>query len=121
MTWYIYQGEDLKRDQKLIFPFYRSLDEGYSPQALIFRDELIQCEAIQPAKHPKEGVTKTNCVLTSDLTGVDVSHFKTKTTAKGAIYYDVYYNLAVTIEAAVMRFSLEIDGKEIGSVTAAYE
>ncbi|MCJ1283392.1 hypothetical protein MMC26_002720 [Xylographa opegraphella] len=121
MTWYIYQGEDLKRDQKLIFPFYRSLEENFPPKALIFTDELIQCEAIQPAKYPRAGVTRTNCVLTSDLTGVDRSHFKRQTSTKGATYYDVYYNLAVTIEAAVMKFSLEIDGKEIGSVTAAYE
>ncbi len=26
MTWYIYIGEDLKRDQKIKFPFYRTLD-----------------------------------------------------------------------------------------------
>ncbi|MCJ1377667.1 hypothetical protein MMC17_000763 [Xylographa soralifera] len=121
MTWYIYQGEDLKRDQKLTFPFYHSLEENFPPKALIFTDELIQCEAVQPAKYPKQGVTNVNCVLTSDLTGVDRSHFKTKTSTRGAIYYDVYYNLAVTIEAAVMKFSLEINGKEIGSVTAAYE
>jgi hypothetical protein len=43
MTWYIGVGEDLHRDQKIRFPFYRSVDKNYSPADLIFTDNLIEC------------------------------------------------------------------------------
>lgn len=121
MTWYIYQGEDLKRDQKLKFPFYRSLEDGFSSDSLVFDDELIQCETLQPAKYPKEGLTRTNCQLTADLRNVDRSVFKKKMSLQNGTYYEVHYDLVVTIQAAVMKFSLEIDGKEMGSVEALYE
>ena len=122
MTWYIYQGDDLQRDQKITLPFYRSVDEDNLEQSLIFTDELMQCETLQPVKYPKAGVTKVNCSLTANLTGVDRSFFKRKMKASGlGYYYEVHYNLAVTTQAAVMKFSLEINGKEMGSVEASYK
>lgn len=121
MTWYIYQGEDLERDQKIIFPFYRSLEDGFTNDRLIFKDELVQCETMQPAAYPREGVTKPNCTLTADLRTVDRSHFKARTGPNGKLYHDVFYDLAITIQSATMKFGLEIGGVEIGSVAARYE
>ena len=121
MTWYIYQGEDLSRSQRIPFPFYRSLDAPLTSSALVFTDELIACESLLAAKYPKEGVTKVNCVLTADLSGVDRALFRKKTSLEGKEYFEVHYSLVVTIMPAVMRFSLEVEGKEMGSVEAKYD
>lgn len=43
MTWYISIGDDISRDQKIRFPFNRSLDVDYSPSDLIFTDQLYEC------------------------------------------------------------------------------
>jgi hypothetical protein len=39
----------------------------------------------------------------------------------GKNYVDVNYSLVVTLSSAIMKFSLEVKGKEIGSVTAEYK
>ena len=121
MTWYIYQGEDLERDHKIIFPFYRSLDDGFSPDRLIFKDELMQSESIQPPLYPKHGLTTPNCTLIADLRNVDRSLFRARSGHNGKVYHDVYYDLAITLQSAGMKFSLEIGGEEIGSVEAKYD
>lgn len=35
--------------------------------------------------------------------------------------YDVSFDLCVTLESAIMKFSMEINGKEMGSVYANYD
>ncbi len=121
MTWYIYQGEDLKRDQRVVFPFYQSVEEDYGPDDLIFDDSLIHSEAIRAVKNPTEGVTKGNCSLKADLRKIPRKHFLRRTAPDRRPYYDIRYDLAVTVQSAAMKFSLEIDGKELGSVEASYE
>jgi hypothetical protein len=120
MTWYIRRGEDLKRTEKLRFSFYRSLHDGFDDDDLIFRDELLQCESDEAPVHPGPMVT-VNCVLEADLTGVDRSSFKKKVGMHGATYWNVEYDLVVTMMPAMMKFSLEIKGKEMGSVAAKYD
>jgi hypothetical protein len=115
MTWFIFRGEDLKRDQRILFPFYRRLAAGFLETQLIFHDELITDESVLSSPHPKEGVTKTNCRLTAGLTQVDRSHFENSQGSDGKSYVDVHYDLVVTVSSAVMKFSLEIKGKELGS------
>lgn len=39
----------------------------------------------------------------------------------GQVYYDVYYNLTIKFDSAIMRFSSEVGGKEMGSVDAKYD
>lgn len=36
-------GEDIERDQEILFSFYRIVEEDYSPEDLIFDHELIEC------------------------------------------------------------------------------
>lgn len=43
MTWFINIGDDILRDQKIKFSFFRSIDEDYSPRDLIFKDTLFEC------------------------------------------------------------------------------
>lgn len=106
----------------MVFPFYRTLEEGFVDHSLIFRDELLHCDISVAPKWPTVGVTKRNCSLTADLRSADRRLFKKVPKWDGTGYgYQVHYNLVVTTKAANMKFSLEVAGKEIGSVAAAYE
>lgn len=44
MMWYIKKGEDLRRNQKVTFPFFREVDAGYLPDDLVFDSELYDCD-----------------------------------------------------------------------------
>jgi hypothetical protein len=122
MTWYIFRGEDLMREQSIKFPFFRTLPGSYADDSLIFEDELVQSEAKVPPVHPGPGLTSINCTLTADLRNVDRSQFAQVTGSDGEKYVKVYYDLVISIQTgAVMKFSLEIKGKEIGTVIAKYD
>lgn len=121
MYWYIHRGEDMRRDRKIIFPFKYSLEDDYTPSKLIFTESLYECSLDQAVKYPKKGVTSRNCRLTADLTSVSKHHFQKLTALDGMPYYDVHYDLVISTKTAIMKFSLEVDGKEMGSVEASYE
>lgn len=121
ITWFILKGEDLKRDKKILFPFYRTLPEDFSSADLTFQDDLTMDESAKASPYPKEGVTKLNCTLTCDLSSVDRQYFKKRTGVDGRAYVDVHYDLVVTTKSAMMKFSLEVQGRELGSVEANYD
>ncbi|KAI9882584.1 MAG: hypothetical protein M1823_005673 [Watsoniomyces obsoletus] len=114
------KGDDLKRDQKVIFPFCRSVEANYNPDDLIFHDKLMHSEAIRPVKYPTSGITKVNCSMMSDLSKVPRKHFVRRTAYDGRPYYDIHFDLVVRLQSAVMTFSLESNGEELGSVEANY-
>ncbi|KUJ08980.1 uncharacterized protein LY89DRAFT_701518 [Mollisia scopiformis] len=120
-TWYINSGQDLKRDQTIRFPFYRSLAEGYHNYQLIFYDDLIQSEDEDAPVHPSAAATRTNCTLTADLRAVPLNTFTRNVGTDGITYHQVHYHLVIKIESAVMKVSLEINGQEMGTVDAKYE
>ncbi|KAM3086123.1 hypothetical protein ACMFMF_000078 [Clarireedia jacksonii] len=120
MTWYIRRGEDLKRTEKLRFSFYRTLHDDFDDGDLVFKDELLQCASGEAPVHPGP-LVKVNCVLKADLTSVDRSSFKKNVGLLGETFWDVHYDLVVEMMPAMMRFSLEIKGKEMGSVTTKYD
>ncbi|KAI1417493.1 actin-like ATPase domain-containing protein [Hypoxylon sp. FL1857] len=120
-TWYIYTGEDLKRDQKIKFPFVRSIAvDSHTSNDFVFKDDLLSSDNTSAPAYPGRD-TRVNCTLTADLTHMDKSVFKTQRGADGRTYYRVQYNLVVSTTAANMKFSLEFGGKEMGSVEATYE
>ncbi|KIX02411.1 uncharacterized protein Z518_08352 [Rhinocladiella mackenziei CBS 650.93] len=121
MTWYIEKGEDLQREQKISFPFFRRLPYDYQDSDLVFTDTLYSDESARANNYPKEGIVKANCTLSADLRSIDRSMLKEKVCADGKTYVDVNYDLVVSLKSALMRFSLEIKGKEFGSVAAKYE
>jgi len=120
MTWYIFQGDDIERDQEIKFRFYRAIKSDYTENDLIFEDELIQSEAINPPKYPGQGATKANCNLTADFRKVPNTQFHSEVDKNGRGYYEVHYDLVVTLKTASMRFSAQIDGRDVGSVDAKY-
>jgi hypothetical protein len=121
MTWYINRGDDIKKDQTIKLPFLRTLSDNYNEQNLVFTDELLQSEMNTAPPYPVDRITKVNCTLTADLRTVDRSLFKKRTGADGLTYYDVHYDLVITMQPAIMKFSLEFRGKEMGSVVASYD
>ncbi|KAL2066732.1 hypothetical protein VTL71DRAFT_2804 [Oculimacula yallundae] len=120
MTWFIERGDDIERDQTIRFPFYRRLPEGFSPSSLVFYDTLYQNESKTAPTHRWRSETKSNCSLKADLTNVDRNIFPRFMGVDNIVYYDVTYDLAITMKSAVMKFSLEMGGIEMGTVDAEY-
>lgn len=121
MTWYIEKGEDLSREQKIRFPFFRRLAENFPEDHLILEDTLYSDESVRVNKWPNENVVQTNCTLSADLRTIDRSLLKKATSGDGRPYLDLNYDLVVSLKSALMKFSLEIKGKEFGSIVAKYE
>lgn len=115
------QGEDLQRDQRVEFSFYRKLPRDFGPNDLIFVDELLECTEIEAVKYPADGVTKINCRMEADLRGVPRSEFEDRVSVDGIPYVTISYKLVITTKTAKMKFSMEIKGKELGKVDAVYE
>jgi hypothetical protein len=122
MTWYINTGDDLVRSHPIRFPFCRTLPDGYSSSQLIFKTNLLQSEAKIAPIYPSSSATPTNCTLTADLTSVDPNTFKKKLGVEDKKeYWEVHYDICITVQPAVMRFSLEVQRKEMGSMEARYD
>ena len=121
MTWYINRGDDLQREQRIEFPFYRSIAADYSPDQLVFEDDLIECSLDKPVDYPKAGVTKPNCTVTTDLSDIDPEMLTVKKGQDGEEYVDIRYKLIVETKDALMRFSVDFMGQEMGSVEAKYD
>lgn len=83
-TWYIGIDDDLRRDQVIKFRFFRSLDEDFGPDDLIFENNLYESkDKISPMHKSKAQSIKVNCTVKADFRGVDRSTFKTKTDKDG--------------------------------------
>lgn len=118
MTWYIHKGENLKRDQRVNFGFCRTFRQDCNPDELIIIDVLSYSETETAPAYPVSSV-KTLCKLRSDLRRFK-STFKKSKGIDGHMYFTVEYNLVVRTTAANLKFSLELDGKEMGGVEATY-
>lgn len=112
-------GEDLKRDQTIKFPFVETFRKNYTLADLIVTNTLHYSEAPAAPTYPGP-LVKDCCQVRSDLTGVNPANFVRRTGADGKTYYDLSYKLVVCTAAANLKFSLEIDGEELGSVEATY-
>jgi hypothetical protein len=122
MTWYINTGDDLVRAQPIKFPFFITLPDGYSSSQLIFKTNLLQSESKIAPIYPSSSATPTNCTLTADLTSVDRNTFQKRIGVEDKkVYWDVHYDICITVQPAMMRFSLEVRGKEMGCVEARYD
>lgn len=120
MSWHIALGQELKRDEVVKLPFNKSLREDYTDDQLIFKFELMESRSkIQPT-YPTASTIMLNCTLTTDLRSVDPINFTVRQGHDGYRYFDVHFDLVVTLQTAVMKFALEIDGREMGSVNASY-
>lgn len=118
--WYIHIGDDLQRDNPIKLPFYRQVDiKNHTAEDFKFNTQLRSSDKIPAPTYPDE--VKKNCTLTSDMSGIDKSRFKIETGKDGKNYYRVYYDLVMWTTAANLKFSLEFEGEEMGSVVVSYE
>ncbi|KAL7948670.1 hypothetical protein V8C42DRAFT_351698 [Trichoderma barbatum] len=101
MNWYINIGDDHLRHRQIRFAFSRQIPEDFSLDALRFTDAIGIDTKFSPAPvHPLENSTfRTNCI----------------------VYYLITYDLVLTLDGALMKLSLEIDGHSYGSVEAKYD
>ncbi|KEZ45057.1 hypothetical protein SAPIO_CDS2479 [Scedosporium apiospermum] len=112
MSWFIYRGEDLVRGKKIKLPFYRSLGGSYPRgRELQFVDHLYECNALLAPAHPN-----------GDLSAAPRTCFTTKQRpSDGEFYTEIHYHLVIENDSSgLMKFSLEVDGKECGTVNAKY-
>ncbi|KAK8008221.1 hypothetical protein PG991_010772 [Apiospora marii] len=119
MTWYIYKGEELKRDSITKFSFYREVSVKADASSLIFEDALLMCDLPTAPTYPGNDV-HVNCRLKSYLMGIDKSRFETVADPQGNKYYHINYDLVISTQDANMTFSLEVNGEKCGGVTAEY-
>lgn len=120
MTWYIYKGEDLEREKRIEFPFYRRLADNFSDSELKFVDNLNISDRESAPAYPGDGFTEPYCSFECDLTRCDRSVLKALTGVDGEIYHDINYTLTLTTVSAGFKFALELDGREMGSVEATF-
>lgn len=121
MTWYIYKGEDLKRDQIIKFPFFRILNGQYNSSDLIYYEDLFFAETNVAPDYPGPTV-KTACRLRSDLSSLNKQDLglRARTGVDGKPYYDLNFCLVLSTAEANLMFSLEINGKVFSTVEATY-
>ncbi|KAG6355052.1 hypothetical protein INS49_004133 [Diaporthe citri] len=119
LSWFIYMGADLKRDQTIKLPFFQSLKKFFTPDDLIFDDELLFSEAKTAPDYPGPDVKKC-CTVKADLSGVKKNQLVRRTGADGKIYFDLHYYLVLNTTQANLKFSVEFKGKEMGSAEATY-
>ncbi|KAF5701588.1 Hsp70 chaperone protein [Fusarium globosum] len=120
LEWYILKGQDLKRDQDIRRSLSRHVPKHHSSNDLVFQDKLSMSEEVLAPQHPTSDV-KTSCTLTSDLRAVDKSLFTARVGIDGREWLQVKFELVISTRDATMKFWLEYDGKEVGSVFATYE
>lgn len=129
------------RNKNIKLPFYRKWGgTRLGESALRVEDQLFECNALLAPDHPDEGKcalelsytygmfaymrikVKLNCVLKSDLNKVPKNAFvKRNRPSDGAEYVELHYNLHVeNNQSGLMKFSLEINGKEYSAVEASY-
>jgi hypothetical protein len=112
-------GADLNRDQTIKLPFFRCLVKRFTQYQLIFTDTLYFSEAAVAPEYPGPGVMAC-CKVRSDLRGVGKQDLERVHGVDGRVYYYVYYNLVLCTAHANLKFSLEFQGREMGSVEATY-
>ena len=112
-------GADLDREETIKFPFYRTLEKQYTPSQLIFTDKLLFSEAAVAPEYPGQDV-QTCCTVRSDLRSIKKRDLARRQGVDGKVYYDVSYNLVLCTASANLKFSLEFNGAEMGSVEATY-
>lgn len=119
MNWYIYKGEDLKRDKVIKFPFYRTIRKYHNQRDLVFRCGLQYSEAASAPVYPAANV-KELCKVMADFRGTRKSLFKPVMGVDGNEYFHIDFLLCLYTDAANLKFSLEFQGEEMGSVEATY-
>ncbi|KAG6050145.1 hypothetical protein E4U33_000735 [Claviceps sp. LM78 group G4] len=121
MGWFIKTGDNILCDQRFDIPLESSFDDIYSLDDLVRTYTLWQCEDKLAPFHPsKAKKLLRNCTVTADLRHVAKRKFIPCTDRKGIPFYKLNFSLIMTYKSAVMTFSIEVDGEEMGSTEVDY-
>ncbi|KAG6016208.1 hypothetical protein E4U43_004060 [Claviceps pusilla] len=116
MGWFILTGDDILRDQRIKITLNCDFDNIRGSSDLLFTYGLWQSEdKIAPVHPSKANKLKRNCNVTGNLRNVPKHKFKPRVDTDGISYHAIDIDFIVTLQSAVMTFSMEIDGEEIGS------
>ncbi|KAK1835325.1 hypothetical protein QBC39DRAFT_274984 [Podospora conica] len=125
MAWLIEIGHNIQRDQQIRSKGHRFLKEGYQPSDLVFTEELIECSDMEAPTHFDKGDNiRPNCSLEWDARSLPQEKFEKRYKDLCADFCDSYaipYDFVIEIKSAVMKFSVEMDGENMGSVEAKYD
>jgi len=121
MTWFVSKGQELDTARRITHPFYQDFSTDYDfARNLIFSCELLECEENKGPRYKTDAVT-INCRVTVDLRNMDHSGWERKYDAvDGVPYIRVWYDLVVEVDNALMKWSAEVKGKEVGVVDVRY-
>jgi hypothetical protein len=112
-------GASLNRDKVIKLPFHKTLGEKYTSADLVFPLELLFSEAKDAPMYLGPDV-KRCCKAQVDLTALSKKDMRKIRGVNGRIYYEVLYNLVLSTSSANLKYSLEFDGREMGSVEVDY-
>jgi len=110
-VWFIKEGDVILPGMRIEIPCRQKLPSDFGPDSLILKQEIVECTAILDNNWPEKGTMRLNCTLTMDLKTVpfhELREFKDF----------IEYKLIVKNRSQTLDFSVEINGKEIGSVTS---
>ncbi|KAG6302017.1 hypothetical protein E4U09_004022 [Claviceps aff. purpurea] len=121
MGWFIKTGDNILCDQRFDIPLEDNFDDIHSLGDLVRTYSLWQCEDKLAPFHPsKAKKLLRNCTVTADLRHVAKRKFIPSTDTKGKRFYKLRFSLIMTYKSAVMTFSIEVDGEEMGSTEVDY-
>ncbi|KAG6218864.1 hypothetical protein E4U50_008126 [Claviceps purpurea] len=137
--WFIKTGDNILRDQRFDIPLRSHFNDIHSLSNLVCTYSLWQCEdkyapiyveckalaevisRLAPFYPSKAKKLLRNCTVTVDLRHVAKGKFiPLYGKISSAFDYDLCINLVMTYKSAVMIFSMEVDGEEIGSTEVDY-
>ncbi|KAG6172014.1 hypothetical protein E4U11_006687 [Claviceps purpurea] len=121
MEWFIKTGDNILRDQRFEIQMEFAFDDIHDAGTLIYTHPLWQCEDNVAPSYPSKGnKLAVNCHVTADLRGVPKDKFIPRIDKEETIYHVLNINLVMTFKSAVMTFSMEVDGEEMGSTEVDY-
>ncbi|KAG6114576.1 hypothetical protein E4U13_003294 [Claviceps humidiphila] len=121
MEWFIKTGDNILRDQRFEIQMEFAFDDIHDAGTLIYTHPLWQCEDNVAPPYPSKGnKLAVNCHVTADLRGVPKDKFIPRIDKEETIYHVLNINLVMAFKSAVMTFSMEVDGEEMGSTEVDY-
>ncbi|KAK7946742.1 Hsp70 family protein [Apiospora aurea] len=118
MGWNIIKGQELK-EEKIKISFVHTADDPYTHADMLIDQTLYFSKTHSPQVYPDDDVIKC-CRLKASLWSARYYMRKIPVGAHGKPYWILNYGVVVTAKAN-LHFSLEVNGKEYGSVEASFQ
>lgn len=123
MEWYVKKGALVSEEKVISIHFCEYFVGGDFPSTneLITSNDLQYNTADIAPTSNRLGIMFPVCTLITDLSSVPRELFKLNTNSRGTKFWELNYNLNMSIESATVKFFLTITDKECGLVIAKFE